>query len=287
MEKQGASYQPTTLAGYRNSVTLFARTTPHATMVQDVRPADARQFLFWGQSERHWKPSTAWSYRKHLRTFFGWAKKRRLHRDNPFKDLPAVRLGRKLPKALSQEEAERLLDLAACLPGGNEFIHMRNYAIIAVLLHAGLRRKEVLALKVHQVDLTNNMLAVRGGKGNVDRMIPINVTLHGVLARYLTVREQAGRSCPEFFTSSTRDRGLSLPSFKNLIEDLRGASGISFSAHILRHTFATMMLRGGCDIYTLSRLMGHADITTTTIYLSVDMGQLQAEVARHPLNYHG
>jgi site-specific recombinase XerD len=67
------------------------------------------------------------------------------------------------------------------------------------------------------------------------------------------------------------------------VRKLKDASGVSFHIHMLRHTFATLMLEGGCDIYSLSRMMGHSDIKTTTIYLSATAEHLRAQMGKHPM----
>ena len=70
----------------------------------------------------------------------------------------------------------------------------------------------------------------------------------------------------------------------SLVEKMRASSGITFTVHKLRHTFATLMLEGGCDIYSLSKMMGHSDIKTTTIYLAASAEHLRTQMTKHPLN---
>jgi len=78
--------------------------------------------------------------------------------------------------------------------------------------------------------------------------------------------------------------GFSTTGLKRLVQVIKGASGINFSIHKLRHTFATLMLEGGCDIYSLSRMLGHSDIKTTTIYLAASVEHLRGQMTKHPLN---
>jgi site-specific recombinase XerD len=78
--------------------------------------------------------------------------------------------------------------------------------------------------------------------------------------------------------------GLTEISLKRLVAKIRNATGMSFTIHKLRHTFATLMLEGGCDIYSLSKMMGHSDIKTTTIYLAASAEHLRAQMVKHPLN---
>ncbi len=78
--------------------------------------------------------------------------------------------------------------------------------------------------------------------------------------------------------------GFTSSGLKRLVGQLKKASGLSFTIHKLRHTFATLMLEGGCDIFSLSKMMGHSDIKTTTIYLSATAEHLRSQITKHPLN---
>ena len=93
-----------------------------------------------------------------------------------------------------------------------------------------------------------------------------------------------GKTCPEFFVSLHRNCGFTESGMKNLVVQMRKASGLQFSIHKLRHTFATLMIEGGCDIYSLSKMMGHSDIQTTTIYLHSSIDHLKTQMVKHPLN---
>jgi len=127
-------------------------------------------------------------------------------------------------------------------------------------------------------------LFVRQGKGNKDRVIPICDRLSETLVRYLIERQRLNKTCPEFFTSLNRNMGFTSIGLKRLVVKIKEVSGIQFSIHKLRHTFATLMLEGGCDIYSLSRMLGHSDIKTTTIYLAASAEHLRGQIMKHPLN---
>ena len=159
----------------------------------------------------------------------------------------------------------------------------RGYARDFVIF-AGLRRKELLQLKVAEVDLKNLALFISCGKGSKDRIVPITGALAGILQAYLDERARARKTCPEFFTSWRDDGAVSVTSLRGLFRDLERASGIAIHPHMLRHTFATLMLEGGCDIYSLSKMMGHSDIQTTTIYLAASVEHLRSQMQKHPLN---
>lgn len=194
------------------------------------------------------------------------------------------KLPQSLPKKLSRQEANRILEVVANYPYKYRFLRYRNLAIFQTLLFAGLRRSEVLALRMTDVDLENSTLFVRRGKGAKDRVIPLCPTLVCGLERYLVERVRLSKTCPEFFTSLNRDCGFTVSGLKRVVAQIQEASGVSFHVHKLRHTFATLMLEGGCDIFSLSKMMGHADIKTTTVYLSATAEHLRGQIAKHPLS---
>jgi len=153
-----------------------------------------------------------------------------------------------------------------------------------MFIFTGVRRKELLTLKYADVDIENLSLFIREGKGGKDRVIPISYTLAEILKKYLEERKRLKKTCPEFFTSLNRNIGFTDSGMKRLVERFKKASGLQFGIHKLRHTFATLMLEGGCDIYSLSKMMGHSDIKTTTIYLAASAEHLRGQMTKHPLN---
>src|SRR5581483_11562878 len=144
--------------------------------------------------------------------------------------------------------------------------------------------QELLNLQLADVDIANLSIFVRRGKGAKDRIVPICLSLAEILQKYAQERGKMRRTCPEFFASSNHNMGLTTEGLRRLIGQIREASGIRFSAHRLRHTFASLMLEGGCDIYSLSRMLGHSDISTTTIYLAASAEHLRSQMTKHPLN---
>ena len=123
------------------------------------------------------------------------------------------------------------------------------------------------------------------GKGNKDRLIPLHFRVGLYLRDYLKERDRLGRTSPFLLVGARSDNPIQYRSVTDLVKKVKKASGIYFAPHMLRHTFATLMLEGGCDIYSLSRMMGHSDISTTTIYLSASVTHLQAQMTKHPLRH--
>jgi site-specific recombinase XerD len=276
-------YSQDTIRRYRQAVGFFCRQAD-IERIEQVNSDNVRNFFFKGRSELNWSPNTFICYLKTLVVFFRWCMENKHITANPAIDIEAPKLERKLPPKLTKQEAMRLLEVVYNYPYKYHFLRHRNHAIFATFIFSGLRRKELLNLKLADIDLNNMSIFVRQGKGNKDRVIPICHTLSQTLNRYLVERQRLNKSCPEFFASLNRNMGFTSIGLKRLVDKMKQVSGIGFSIHKLRHTFATLMLEGGCDIYSLSRMLGHSDIKTTTIYLAASAEHLRGQMLKHPLN---
>lgn len=276
-------YSQDTIRKYRyviNSYTKFSQVQE----ISAVTNANVRALFFYGRTERKWSVNTFLSFYKSLKVFFRWCVNNGYLDHNPIEGIEVPKLERKLPIKLTKQEAMRLIEVVYNYPYEYHFLRYRNHAIFSAFVFAGLRKNELLKLKLADVDLDNLTLFVRQGKGHKDRIIPMTYTLAQSLTRYLKERKRLNKTCPEFFTSLNRNCGFTQNGLHWLVKNIRSSSGIRFSIHKLRHTFATLMLEGGCDIYSLSRMMGHSDINTTTIYLSASAEHLRQQISKHPMN---
>ena len=198
--------------------------------------------------------------------------------------LETPKVEKRLPPKLTKQDALKLLEVVYNYPYDFKYLRYRNHAIFSTFLFAGLRKHELLNLKYTDVDIENLTFFVRQGKGAKDRVVPMSYTLAQTLKKYLDERRRLKKTCPEFFTSLNRDMGLTNMGIRNLVVKIKATSKINFTIHKLRHTFATLMLEGGCDIFSLSKMMGHSDIKTTTIYLAASAEHLRGQMNKHPLN---
>jgi site-specific recombinase XerD len=272
-----------TVRRYRGAIGRFLSMT-NVKGVEELSSEVVRNWFFQGRSQLNWTSSTFRTYHKSLVVFFRWCVKNAYLARSPMDDVEVPKLEKRLPPKLTREEAMRLLETAYNYPFPNSFVRYRNHALLATFLFAGLRRQEALRLKFVDVDLAHLTLFVRLGKGAKDRIVPISQRLGEILSCYVAERQRHRRTCPEFFTSSVANRALGDTALRRLVKQVRAGSGIRFTVHQLRHTFATLLLEGGCDIYSLSRMMGHENIQTTTIYLAVSPQHLRSEITKHPLN---
>lgn len=276
-------YSKDTIRRYRYVITSCCKFTG-IKEINEVSEDSIRALFYFGRTERNWSVNTFIIYHKTLLVFFRWCIKQGFLEHNPILNIEVPKLEKKLPPKLNKQAALRLLEIVYNYPYEYNFLRYRNHAIFSTFVFTGLRKQELLHLKFTDVDIDNLTIFVRQGKGGKDRMVPVSHSLAQILNRYLVERKRLNKTNPEFFSSLHSNTAFTDNGLKKLVEQVRMTSGISFSVHKLRHTFATLMLEGGCDIYSLSKMMGHSDIKTTTIYLAASAEHLRAQITKHPLN---
>ncbi|KEP69938.1 recombinase XerD [Thioclava dalianensis] len=217
-------------------------------------------------------------------------------------DDPAIRIAgpgraQRLPKTLSLEEVEALLE-AARDQGRNPREQIRNRALMELLYATGMRVSELVGLPVAAARGDPRMLLITG-KGNKERMVPLSPPAREALAAWLVARDTAleearagrpGTSTPAsrfLFPSSGKEGHLTRQGFHKLLKDIAVSAGISpakVTPHVLRHAFATHLLQGGADLRAIQMLLGHADLSTTEIYTHVlDERLKELVLSHHPL----
>ena len=276
-------YSKDTIRRYKYVVQAFCRFAD-VKKIGQITDEKVRNLFYKGRTERKWSVNTFIVYHKTLLVFFRWCMKQGYIEKNPILDIEVPKLEKRLPTKLTKQVTLRLLEIVYNYPYEYNFLRYRNHAIFSTFIFAGLRKQELLNLKFADIDLENLTLFVRQGKGNKDRIVPISYTLAQSLKRYTEERKRLHKTNPEFFSSLRGDIGFTDNGLKKLVDQVREVSGTKFTVHKLRHTFATLMLEGGCDIYSLSKMMGHSDIKTTTIYLAASAEHLRGQMTKHPLN---
>lgn len=275
------NFRPSTIQWYKKAIEQFLG---HAKIryIEEMTTEQLRQYLY-KKRLGGWTADTFLNQYKALKAFLKWCVKNGYLATNPIDTIQTPKLEKKLPKRITEQEAQRVLDYAFHHDTTYRFERFRNRALMAVMLYTGLRAQEVLNLRMFDVDLTNRVIRVNQGKGAKDRLVPTSPALLRHLHDYLTDRKRLGKQSEWFFTTLRGDRPFTYSGLKRVVSKVKKGTGIEFSPHRLRHTFATLMLEGGCDLFSLQKMMGHSDIKTTTIYLSASINMLQEQIAKHPL----
>jgi integrase/recombinase XerD len=220
-----------------------------------------------------------------IRQFFRFLLAERLRADDPASTLDSPKLGRPLPKVLSRQEVDRLIEASRAK---DESDGGRMATLLEILYATGLRVSELVTLPLAAVERDPTVLVVRG-KGNKERLVPLSDPARTAIASWLHVRAAVlGEESSRFLFPSRGHAGhLTRQRFAQLLKEAALAAGIDparVSPHVLRHAFASHLLEGGADLRSVQLMLGHADIATTQIYTHVLDEKLRALVQdKHPL----
>jgi integrase/recombinase XerD len=219
-----------------------------------------------------------------IRVWFKWLMQQDHIASNPASELQSPRIERRLPKAiLSEREVEIILHQ----PDTNTLLGLRDRAIIEILYSTGIRRAELANLKVIDVDVVEQTLMVRQGKGKKDRFIPMGERAAAWVQKYLyeaRAEFYCARDNGELFLSNIGE-GLRPDTLGPLIRRYIEQAGIikAGSCHLFRHAMATHMLEHGADIRFIQAMLGHAELSTTQLYTQVSVKKLKEVHAQtHP-----
>jgi integrase/recombinase XerD len=271
-----------TLAAYRRDLSLFAAwlDREHGRSLIAASETDLRQYAL----ARHAGSAAASTNRRLtvFKRFFRWAVRERLVDADPTLKLDSARQPLRVPKTLSEAQVEALL----AAPDVETPLGLRDRAMLELLYASGLRVSELVTLKTVHVSLSEAALRVTG-KGAKERLVPFGEEAHRWIERYLGEARSgilAGQASDALFVTR-RGGPMSRQMFWKLIKShaLRAGIAAPLSPHTLRHAFATHLLNHGADLRAVQMLLGHADISTTTIYTHVARERLkQLHALHHP-----
>ena len=271
-----------TLAAYRRDLTLYAQWlgVAQARSLDETREADLREYAV----SRH-AGSKATSSNRRLTVFkryFRWALREHLLASDPTLKLLTARQALRVPKTLSEAQVEALLGA----PDTDTPLGLRDRTMLELMYASGLRVSELVMLKSVHMSLDEGALRVTG-KGAKERLVPFGEEAHAWLRKYLAEARAVilnGQASDALFVTA-RGGPMTRQMFWKLIKAhaLRGGVAVPLSPHTLRHAFATHLLNHGADLRAVQMLLGHADISTTTIYTHVARERLKAlHAAHHP-----
>lgn len=261
-------------------------------ILNKVQLEDIHAFLSYLRNTYNSKPATLARKTSTIRIFFQYlCNKSKKIPNNPTVDLESPKIGKRLPKYLTLEDSEKLLDAAkkpTLKSNGNHDNSYRNFTIITLFLNCGLRLSELVGINIKDIDFFDNKLNVIG-KGNKERVIYLNDACVDALKKYIEIRPKEGIQFSDkdaLFLSEQKKR-ISRRTVQYIIKNELNKAGIDpnkYSVHKLRHTAATLMYQyGNVDIRALQLLLGHESIATTQIYTHVNNEQIRLAIESNPL----
>jgi len=229
-------------------------------------------------SQRELRPSSIARKRSALSTFYTYLVLENMRDDNPTKVLPKVRQVRILPKSLSEQHVNDLLEA----PDISDMHGLRDRCMLELMYASGLRVSELVSLQLGHVDMQEKLLRVVG-KGDKERLVPFGETSQSFLMQWLQMRPKVSNA---FLFPGRGNRAMTRQNFWLRIKKHGQAAGLHPlpSPHVLRHAFATHLLNHGADLRSIQWMLGHAHITTTEIYTHVSQQRLHEVIETcHPL----
>jgi len=274
-----------TLEAYRTDLLQFGRfLEARHVSAAEASAANVSDFLdhLAGGNGKAASPATIHRKAACLRSFYRHLRREGVRDSDPTASLSAPRRGRKLPQVLTRAEIERLLSQ----PKGSAPSALRDRALLELMYACGLRASEAIGLDVADVDIEDGVLRARG-KGSKERVVPIGQSALAAVRVYL----QRGR--PELVKSRPESRlfvnfrggQLTRQGLYKIVRRHALSAGLEdrMSPHTLRHTFATHLLAGGCDLRSVQEMLGHADVATTQLYTHLSSERLKDVYFRaHP-----
>ena len=269
-----------TLAAYRRDLSLLADWLQRERGVSIESASEADLLAYAVARHALSKASSANRRLTVFKRFFRWALREHLVGADPTLRLGAARTPLRVPKTLSEAQVEALL----AAPDVDSPLGLRDRSMLELMYASGLRVSELVTLKTVHLSLTDGALRVTG-KGSKERLVPFGEEARAWLERYLHEARAAilqGQASDALFVTG-RGAAMTRQMFWKLVKAhaLRGGVHVPLSPHTLRHAFATHLLNHGADLRAVQMLLGHADISTTTIYTHVARERLKSLHAQH------
>jgi integrase/recombinase XerD len=202
-----------------------------------------------------------------IKNYFKFLEKNNSIKSNPCDEITGLKTPKKLPKVLSEEDVNNLLDIEL-----NDAFSYRNKAMLELMYSSGLRVSELLNLEVNNIDFNMNLVRVFG-KGSKERIVPIDDIATKYLSEYISIYRNTllkNKESDILFLNSRGDK-LTRQGFFKILKTIAREKGIKkeLSPHTLRHSFATHLLNHGADLRSIQTMLGHENIETTQIYTHV------------------
>jgi len=276
-----------TLDAYRSDLTQFGQFLDRRGLsVMRARHSDLAAFLSELAEGVDGRPpgAAATLQRKAaaLRSFYRYLRREGAIGHDPTAELRGPPKTKRLPRVLTREEVARLLSE----PRGTEPLALRDRALLEVMYACGLRASEAIGLEAGDIDLDEGMLRARG-KGSKERVVPIGRQAVAALDKYELRGRPAlvGHKLESRLLVNHRGAALTRQGLYKIVQGHARSAGLEqkMSPHTLRHSFATHMLAGGCDLRSLQEMLGHADLATTQVYTHLSADRLKDVYFRaHP-----
>ena len=274
------NYSNNTIIAYKNNILQLINYLESINIndIRCVKYETIRGYLSY-LHENKYKSKSISRMISSMRSFFKYLKVENIITNNPMTLISNPKLEKKLPKYLTINEIEKILSV----PDMNDKVGIRDAFILELLYVTGIRVSELVNIKLNDIESSENRIKIFG-KGNKERYVLYGSRCSNLLKKYLSVRNSFLKFPSEYLLLSKTGRKINTREIRNIINRIKTKAGISISIspHTFRHTFATHMLNEGADLRAVQELLGHENLSTTTIYTHLTNEKLR----RTYLNTH-
>jgi site-specific recombinase XerD len=276
------NYAENTVRGYGRELSLWLRFLGSDYTLNSITTQHVRE---WLSSLQNYKPASVERKITALKSFFNFCQDQDWVIANPCNKIKFPKRGKRLPKYLNDEELQIVLNtpFTKYLSKPNMDLEVRDATIFRILALCGLRRSEIIGLNVEDVSLGEGIIIVREAKEDKDRIVPLTRELILWMRKYIGWREKTFKHTQShaLFLSFTGSR-IDYNAIQKLFKRHMRICGIKkhITPHGLRHSFSISLLRKGVDLVTISELLGHANLSSTQVYLQSDLKQKQLAISK-------
>ncbi len=270
------------IASYKNDLEVYKTylTDNYITTIGGITADHIKDFL----KDRSQTETTTIAHNLTvIKNFHSYLFRQKLVKKDISEFIERPKLRKALPKTLSIEDVNKLLDIKLVTP-----FDYRNKAMLELMYGTGLRVSEIINLTVTDIDLTNCLIRIMG-KGNKEREVPLGEYSIYYLNQYLSKRKELLKNvpCDKLFINN-HGKGMTRQGFFKNLKNILKEKGLNpeISPHTLRHSFATHLINRGADLRSIQEMLGHADISTTKIYTRVSDSKVKADYDKyHPRSH--
>lgn len=275
-------YSPHTLKAYEKDLELFTKYLDEEFEIDDPEKADRDMVRSWVVYMIDGGMSAKSVNRKisALKSYYNYLVKMSVLGENPARHITSLKTPERLPVYFNEEQLNTFLDNNIQVRG---FTELRNMLIVELLYSTGMRRNELITLKIKSIDFSNNTIKVLG-KRNKQRIIPLSHKLIDRIVTYIDMKEERfGNLNDHLIVTDKGAKAYPKLIYRIINKELSSIAGSKKSPHVLRHTFATHMLNNGADINIIKEILGHENLTATQVYTHATIEQLKkVYVEAHP-----
>jgi len=273
---------PSTIYGYNKEVGKFIDYIASVNIydVNLISTSTIRQYFYYARESRGLCQSSISKIIATIKSFFNYLEEEEIIIKNPARKIRVPKKIYKIPSVMSKYEVDLIIRSVDFAPLRCRKNNIRDKLVLSLLYYTGIRKSELLNLNWTDINLSKSTLIIRRGKGGKDRLIPLHKEVTRLLDKYLDERLPLKT---EALIIGEQGRRLCNSGFVYLLKMYLTLSGLKrkgYSAHTFRHSFATHLVEAGVDLFKVQKLLGHASLDTTKIYINFNSSQMAKAVEK-------